>query len=483
VRRELVQRLRARTVTHTALAPNVGEYSGLGERVLGHLFDKQLALVRDKARRKSAKCGRRAGKTTTAAAYLCKDALDFAGSLNGYIAPTRKQAKRLLWRELKRLNRHYALGATFNETELEAYFPNGSIILLAGADKEDTIEKFRGSAFKLVVIDEGASFKSHIEKLVGDVLKPTLEDYAGSILLIGTPGTALIGMFYDATTTAHGWERHHWTVLDNPRFPQWAGRDNWRELALQWLARLREENAYTEDDPTYQREWLGRWTRDVTTLVYPYDPARNLVTTLPPGIDWKYGLGIDIGTTKDTAFVVEAYAPRVDPNCYIVHAEKRPGMDVTDMAERTKELKAMWKFSDRIADCGGLGKMIVKELNQRHHLAIEAAEKQGKAAFQAVFAADLRKGRTKVLPEALGIVTEWEQIQKGPDGDEDDRFPNHLSDAALYVHRRCRHYVFEPTAAVPELGSEEHYRREEDRLVRELERDLTERDEVETLWG
>jgi len=457
-----------------------------GGRVLAHLFTAQLKFISDKSKAKVARCGRRAGKTMAVAAGLCRTALDRAGALCGYIALTRSHAKRLMWKELKRLDRHYELGVIFHETDLEARFPNGSVIMLAGADKTDSIEKFRGLAFDEVVLDESASFKAHIEQLVEEVLKPTLEDFDGQVTLIGTPGRALIGMFFEASTEAgdraRTWSRHHWTVLDNPMFPRWRGRADWRTVASAWLLELRTREEWTEEDPTYVREWLGCWVRDHATLVYCYDENKNRASELPAGHEWSKVLGIDLGHDDDCAFVIPAFAKHL-PDLYFTYAEKKKGMDVDDVVDRVAELvRTQGPFRSIVCDTGGLGKMIAKTMQRKLKLAVKPAEKKDKLAFTAEMNGDLRKSRVKVLPAAMALVGEWEVLQKDENGEEDDRFPNHCADAGLYSYRECRHYLWRPKEVVPPPGSPEALEREAREMEEADERDLREPDEVESMF-
>lgn len=454
-----------------------------GERVLAHLFPAQLKFIQDKAKAKVARCGRRAGKTMAVASGLTRSCLNHPGGLCGYITTTRLHAKRLLWKELKRLNRHYELGAEFNETDLECRFPSGSVIMLAGADKVDSIEKFRGLAFVEVVVDESASFKAHIEQLVEEVLKPTLEDFDGSVTLIGTPGRAMVGIFFEASTRATNWSRHHWTVIDNPMFPRWRGRADWQEVANAWLLELRTREQWTEEDPTYVREWLGRWTRDNTTLVYWYDEAKNKADELPKGHTWTKVLGIDLGHDDDCAFVEEQFTKHL-PELYITHAEKKAGMDVDDVVGRVLELvEKRGPYLAIVCDTGGLGKMIAKTLTRKLKRTVEPAEKKDKAAFQAEMNGDLRKAKVKVLPDAQAIIDEWEVLQKDEEGEEDDRFPNHCADAGLYAYRKCRHYLWRPKELVPQPGSPEALEREAREMEEADERDLREPDEVESMFS
>lgn len=103
-------------------------------RFLQALFGLQTNVVdivlSGAKRRLAVFCTRRAGKTTLFGTLLLAVAFTFPGVLCTYFAITRLRAKQLLWDELKRIDREYALGVKFNETELEARTGNGSIIRL-----------------------------------------------------------------------------------------------------------------------------------------------------------------------------------------------------------------------------------------------------------------------------------------------------------------------------------------------------------------
>src|ERR1700677_108339 len=108
------------------------------------LFDKQLTFVEDPNPYKVAVCSRRSGKTTACAAHLIYTALHKPGSNSLYITLTRDTAKKLVWKELRRINREHDLKGKENETELSITFPNESIIYLSGCLNASEIEKFRG---------------------------------------------------------------------------------------------------------------------------------------------------------------------------------------------------------------------------------------------------------------------------------------------------------------------------------------------------
>jgi len=179
-----------------------------------YLFDKQLAFVQDPSPFKIAVCSRRSGKTVSCAAHLIDTAINNKGVVCVYITLSRNNAKKIVWKELKELNRKYQLQGQVNQTELTLSFPNGSAIYLSGAKDVSEIEKFRGLAIKLCYIDEGQSFRAYLEALINDVIAPALMDYGGTLCLIGSPGAIPTGFFHSCASPDSTWSKHSWTYFD-----------------------------------------------------------------------------------------------------------------------------------------------------------------------------------------------------------------------------------------------------------------------------
>lgn len=417
------------------------------------LFDKQLAFVDDKARRRTAKCGRRAGKTTVFVILLILRALRNPGRTCVYIALTKGHAKRLAWPTLQAMDKKHNIGMRYNEVELRATLPNGAVIWLTGADKATEIEKLRGDAYPCVVIDEAASFGIRVNYLVDDVLDAALEDYDGECVLGGTPGAACIGKFHEVTTKQTEWSRHAWTVKDNCKFPRWAGKANWRKEAEKMLARKLKEKGWLPDNPTFRREWLGEWIRDDQSLVYRYDPIRN---SKPAESDLECVMGVDLG--YDDAFSLEVVGwNKYSGDVWELAAYKASGLTPTDMAALIRDYKELWKPRSIVADTGGLGKAIVEEFNKRHGLSIRPAEKAHKHEYIRMLNDDLLAGRAHALPNGV-LANEWSVLQWTP-GDrriEDPRYDNHAADAFLYAWREAGHYRHVPgTHRPPAPGTPE----------------------------
>jgi hypothetical protein len=118
-------------------------------------FPAQSAFIADQAKLKVVLCTRRSGKSYGAGLYLYQEAYETPGASCLYIALTRDSAKKIMWKDvLKPINRRLGLGAHFNETELTATLPNGSVVYVLGVDSsEEEKQKLLGQKYKLVVID------------------------------------------------------------------------------------------------------------------------------------------------------------------------------------------------------------------------------------------------------------------------------------------------------------------------------------------
>ena len=429
------------------------------------LFTQQRELIDDPALYKTALCSRRSGKTYSACYYLIEVATRKPGCICAYIALTRGSAKRLMWAEMKRAARRYMLNIKFNNSELIATLQNGSQIILTGANDEADVDKLRGSAYALVILDEAASFGPHIDSLVEEVLEPALVDARGTLLMIGTPA-ASFGLFHKATTDpAYGYSNHAWTIRDNPHIPH----------AEEWLEKRKKQRGWSDNNPIYLREWCGKWVKSDDSLVYRYS-QHNVVDTVPlHEYDFEFVLGVDLGYEDSTGFVIGAFC-RDLPDFYVVECYKENHLIPSEIAEIIKEYHASYDFTVMVADTGGLGKSIVEEFKARHMLPLRAAEKRNKLSYIELLNGDLLDRRVKVL-EGSALLQEWDHLQwDEAKRKEDPRFENHLSDAMLYAWRESRHYTHEPAEIEPLPGSPAYTRRVEQAIIDKLERRLDNED-------
>lgn len=454
-------------------------------------FGPQRNFIEDDRRFIAAVCGRRAGKTDGMALKALRIAHLIPHSQIPYITNSRPQAKRNFWPKLLQWNRRLELGAKFNAVDLTMTLKNGSQIILGGANDESEIERYRGSAYPLVIIDEAQSIRSFLQPLVEEILAPATLDYAGQIVLIGTPNPSATGFFFEAATgrivdeeTGENiWATHHWTGFDNPNldraFREGDHRDVKRalEVAAREIDTLRRLQGLRPDDPKYLRETLGQWVRNEEGLVFPI-PDRALIDELPQG-SWTYVLGVDVGYVDATAFVVLAYnAERMQ--IVVVESYQKTEMIPSAVAAEVDKLVERWDIESVVVDPGGGGKAYVEEMKQKYGLPAKVAQKKAKIANIEMFNGDVRAGvltivaprNKELLEDARLLQWDYERIDKRQYGgklskDElriNDRTPDHLLDAMLYGYRECK-AMYDPEIEGPRPGTPEWIQKEEEELI------------------
>lgn len=439
---------------------------------------KQAAFVRDPARRKAARCGRRGGKTTGIAGWLYGGCVEKPGTRQVYVGLSRGLARQILWDGiLSRMAKDYGLPLreTTRDGQLIISHANGSSIWIAGCDDRREIDKFRGQAFYRVNIDEAQGFPEDIlQPLVEEAIGPALADHEGALALTGTPAPIDVGYFHAATTgLLRGWSwEHHWDIRDNPLFAREASDPIYATLAEETLA-LEAAKFGSDQHPTYLREWLGQWTHDASALVYPighsnaWSPAGELPFGLPPG-DYVFGLGVDLGFgERSTAFVLVA-VPRGTGRVYLLRAYTRSRLIPTALAVHVQsireEVRRLTGNALRVVvDEGALGRGYAEQMRSMS-VTCEAAVKHEKRTYQEFVAGLIRTGVDESAAFKLDqracaeLLEETRKLQFDPDsGLEDERYRRHCADAMLYIVRAMLPR-YEPEENEPLIGTPEWHR-------------------------
>jgi len=411
----------------------------------------QKQFVNSKAKRRVALCSRRAGKSHVIAVWLLLGGLEAPHAESVYVAQSRALARKILWSALQQLDREFDIGLHFGEidSQLTVTMPNGHKIWLAGCKDAGEIDKFRGPYYKRVVIDEAQSYGPWLKELVDEVFEPALLDLNGDIALTGTPCPIPAGLFYEASTgdgPIEQWDTHSWTCINNP-YIQRRVEDVTEEMlddpnhqnpgAVEYLDKKLKDNNWTEEHPTYMREWLGLWIKDIGALVYPYDSKKNSFWQLP-AVDgqWRTAIGIDVGFEDSTAWVVAKYRHDL-PAIYIWSVIKENKTIPSYVAMKTKALMKEHDTTEVVIDAGGLGKGYQMEMADRYGVFADNAEKTKKRAFQESIKGELLSGNLKFHPHQAGaLLDEMSVLQWNEKKDkESDAFDNHCCDSMLYVYR------------------------------------------------
>jgi len=463
------------------------------------LFDKQKSLFYEKSQKVVADCGRRAGKTTT----LARMALDTAinnpqeggdDSIIPYIAPTKNQAKRLMWGRLQILAKLHKIPLDYNSTDLIATHPNGAQIWLMGANDDRDVERLRGFSYRRVLIDEAQAIGSDFKILIDETIGPALGDFDGQLIITGTPNAACVGYFWECCTGQKPkWAHHHWTITDNEMFPMWRNKDGWEQIADKWLDDYRVDNGWSIDNPTYQREWLGNWVRDVGGLVYHCEDWNTYGGELPEGYHWLYVMGADFGFDDSFACTVWAFSEDL-PTLYEVETVKYNNKPISDWAGTMQRMIDRYKPVASVADTGALGKAIAAEITQRHGIPLEPAQKADKAGNIAMVNSGFADRRVFVIRNGYVHnemkILQWDEKRLNSKNTnknstnkkvEDDRFANDACDAALYSFMKAQHYLHADPEYVPPMGTAARANYEMDQLEKE-ECDRMEQQQEQEWW-
>ncbi len=449
-------------------------------KLLDPTFPQQNAFILDPARLKALLCTRRAGKSYSAGLYMIKECLENPGVNCLFVGLTRESARGIVWGDvLKAIDHKFGLNIDFNETRLTATLPNGSIIWLAGVDThEDEMKKLLGKKYRLVCIDEASLFTINLHLLVYGILKPAMADYSGTICLMGTTSNITRGLFFDITNKIEpGWSFHSWSAHDNPYI-----KKQWQEE----LDDIKANRPLFMLTPLFRQWYLNEWVIDENALVYKFNKERNLFNERPKTLSpegWIYILGVDLGYEDDSAFVVATWHEH-EKTLYIVRTFNQAHMDITDCANQIKALQKEFGVAKIIVD--GANKQAVEEIQHRHGIPLEPADKTGKESFIEILNAELIQARIKINHKCVNLVNELQTLVWQTDGDkiklprkEHPALPNHLCDAFLYAWRFCYQYMSEPKEVRVVIGSPawhkqqnenlfdkalEHFQNEKDRL-------------------
>lgn len=169
----------------------------------------QLALVRDNVRFKVVPAGRRSGKTERAKRYVVRQAMQNPGRAYFLAAPTRDQAKKIFWNDIKAMTFSTLHPKAPSETELMVTLPNNASIHVIGLDKPQRIE---GQLWAGGIVDEIADCKPNAWaeniKPALDTVNPQNPDYRAWCWLTGVPDG--LNHYYDIAQYAQNSGDDEW---------------------------------------------------------------------------------------------------------------------------------------------------------------------------------------------------------------------------------------------------------------------------------
>ncbi len=181
----------------------------------------QAIIASDPHRFRVARCGRRFGKSWLAAYEIYALAITTDDARIVYYAPTRDDARDIMWRILKDVCAQSIVGDP-NESRLELNVRTlnnkTSLIILYGWEALQDRGKGVGVKNNFVVLDEVSKY-TNFDYGWEEILRPTLMDTEGGALFIST--TNGFNHFYrlcnkELTDPYGEWKTFHFTSYDNP---------------------------------------------------------------------------------------------------------------------------------------------------------------------------------------------------------------------------------------------------------------------------
>lgn len=408
------------------------------------LHEKQGAVANDNARNIAVLAGRRAGKTEGCIYWLARDWRSFPGKRALYVASTIGSARDIIWDRLHDFDERWGIGIEFNESRLEARFPNGFTLVVTGCENKKQANRVaRGKRFVKVVIDEVELFEDELLKyFIRSALKPTLMDYGGRLMLMGTPRNALMGLWYEITgapandneqiaALQRGWSVHRFNALDNPFIGYPGG-------AEQYFRDQLAENGWANDDPEFVVEYLGRWARDGNAFIYSFAPAKNLYDEddeWDPAGALRTVIGVDLGDRDGCGFAV--WQKRWDSDeIRCVEAFAAVNLEVDELAGEIRKLMRRYRTHHVRVDSKGHGATTICKSLLNYGIPAEPAENNHrKLPLIRDLKALLRSGRGKLHPtRCRELVVELKAMVWNEDRDShQDGIPDEVIDASLWA--------------------------------------------------
>jgi len=414
---------------------------------LDNNFPLQYKAAMDKSFLKAIQCTRRAGKSTGEGKETLQSMIDVPESNHLYGALTLSSAKNIIWDTLLTELESKKVPYRSNEQQGTIKLENRSQVKLFGLDSSyKEMRKILGSKYKTVKIDEAGSITQDLKRVCYQMVMPALTDVNGRLTLLGTAEN-IPKTFFEAVTTGlePGWSVHKWTAFDNPYIA-----DKWREH-IAWIEEFNPTFKLTSE---YKTHYLNEWCADDKLLIIKIN--ENTIVDPIELVAPTYILGVDIGYNDACAFTLVAFH-KASPNLYVVESFKEPELDITDTANRIKGYLRKFPIAKVIID--GANKQGVEEIKNRHHIPLEAAEKQDKASFLKILADDVTRQRVlyfrgkcqSLIDEQASLQWENDTRQK-----EDQRIPNDQNDSFLYAWREARNYLWKEEIKPDSINSDKY---------------------------
>ena len=249
------------------------------------LTNPQQSISNDPSRFRVIVAGRRFGKTYLAINELAKFAR-YPKRKCLYIATTYRQAKNVIWEDLKDLlfEKHWV--KKVNESDLTITLVNGSNITLRSSENRDSL---RGTKYDFIALDEFADM--HPDTWYS-VLRPTLSDTGGHAMFIGTPKGR--NHFYDLWIQGNAtedWSSWQFTTIEG-------GQVSEEEI----LAAQRDM-----DERRFNAEYNAQFVDDQAVIFYSFGEHNIVKKPILPDARTPLYIGMDFNRSPMSAVIGQKF--------------------------------------------------------------------------------------------------------------------------------------------------------------------------------
>lgn len=424
-------------------------------------YDAEVAVLRDRSARRSLCTTRRAGKTTVFGLGILDDSWRSPDATVYYLNETRDRAKGTFWEALKAQADKAGLPYVANEADLTLRGPRNRWIRLGGGDSKRHVNRVKGKLppIAALYVDEAQDWRDELLRhLLSEVVPAALADREGRLTMGGVPGPVPdpeVSLWY-AITQNPAWSQHGvatgLTMWRNPhvKSPQKALEDACSDLHV------------TQDDPTIQREFFGRWVLDRAALMFgDLDRELNTYAELPRSNAWQYTSGADFGLRDLNALQILGWARDVDARLFGIR-NRAWSCGPTDAAKfMAHEIRSVGRgYMGGVGDPAGGGAGVMDDIANKEGVQMEATQKSDKE-FWARIVANIIRNRELVFArddaEAEELFRDLLRVQRDPrTGKLKGHTPDRV-DALIYAVRSAwPHWSYRPPA--PPDPNAEHER-------------------------
>jgi len=288
-----------------------------------HLWSKQVEImesVRDNRKTAVPSC-HGSGKSFLAARigahWLCNHPVGEAFVVTS--APTGRQVRNILWREINRAHGKASLMGRTNQTEWFMQMANGKEELVAFGMKPDDLDPaaFQGihARYVLVIFDEAGGINATPLWEAADSL---IANDDSRFLAIGNPDDPETE-FKRICDPGSGWNVIPISAFDTPNFTKEAVPDRLRPLLVGKMWVDEKKRKWGEENPFWISKVLGQFPGTTVGGLIPIKWIRAAqLRDLPPSLPHEFGLDVGGGSNNST------YCERQGPHYRIIQRDQNP---------------------------------------------------------------------------------------------------------------------------------------------------------------